>query len=122
MHGSLTTFIKIGEAALECGLLRLVKFLVDHPVGSERVLDSAVNCASAEGHTKVVTLLIERGASVQSLTGDSSNALQKACKGGYVGLANIMLQHGANAHTFDRWMWTPLHHAAHGSHSGLMAM
>ena len=110
------------EAASECGLLQLVTLLLDHSVGSESALDSAVNWASAEGHTEVVALLIERGASVHSLTGDSSNALQKACKGGHYGVVNILLQHGANVNTSDRWMWTPLHHAAHGSHSGLVAL
>lgn len=110
------------EAASECGLLQLVTFLLDHSVGSESALDSAVNWASAEGHTEVVALLIKRGASVHSLTGDSSNALQKACKGGHFGVVNILLQHGANVNTSDRWMWTPLHHAAHGSHSGLVAL
>lgn len=109
------------EAASECGLLRLVIFLLDHSAGSEGALDSAVNYASAEGHTEVVALLIKRGASVHSLTRDSSNALQKACKGGHLGVANILLEHGANVDTSDRWMWTPLHHAAHGSHSGLVA-
>ncbi|CAF9942356.1 hypothetical protein IMSHALPRED_003636 [Imshaugia aleurites] len=110
------------EAASECGLLELVEFLLDHSVGSDSALDSAVVFASAEGHAEIVTLLIERGASVQSLTGDSSNALQKACKGGHLQVAKILLQHGANANKSDRWMWTPLHHAAHGSHSGLVAL
>ena len=109
------------EAASECGLLQLVRFILDHSVGSESAMDNAVNWASAEGHTGVVTLLIERGASVQSLTEDSSNALHKACKGGHLGVAKILLQHGANVNTSDRWMWTPLHHAARGG-SGLVAL
>lgn len=110
------------EAASECGLLELVKFLLDHSVGSDGAIDSAVICASAEGHTDVVRLLIERGASVQCLTRDSSNALQRACKGGHLEVAKILLQHGANANTPDRWMWTPIHHAAHGRHSALVAL
>ena len=110
------------EAASECGLLQLVIFLLDHSVGSESALDSAMNWSSAEGHTEVVALLIERGASVHSLTRDSSNALHKACKGGHLGVVNILLQHGANVNIADRWMWTPLHHAAHGSHFGLVAL
>lgn len=110
------------EAASECGLIQLVKFLLNHSAGSESALDSAMTCASAEGHTEVVALLIERGASVHSLTEDSSNALQKACKGGHFGVVKLLLQHGANANTSDRWMWTPLHHAAHGSHSDLVVL
>ena len=110
------------ETASECGLLQLVTLLLDHSVGSESALDSAVNWASAEGHAEVLALLIERGASVHSLTEDSSNALQKACKGGHFKVVNILLQHGANVNTSDRWMWTPLHHAAHGGHSGLVAL
>ena len=111
------------EAASECGLVQLVKFLLDHSNASKSALaEFAVNYASAEGHTEVVALLIERGASVQSLTEDSSTALQKACKGGHFGVANILLQHGVNANTSDRWLWTPLHHAAHGGHSGLVAL
>lgn len=110
------------EAASECGLIQLVKFLLDHSAGSESALDSAMTCASAEGHTEVVALLIECGASVHSLTEDSSNALQKACKGGHFGVVKLLLQHGANANTSDRWMWTPLHHAARGSHSDLVVL
>ncbi len=110
------------EAASECGLIHLVEFLLDHSLGSESALDGAVNWASAEGHTEVVTLLLERGASAQSLTEDSSNSLRKACKVGHLGVAKILLQYGANANTCDRWMWTPLHHAARGGHYGLMAL
>ncbi len=110
------------EAASECGLVQLVEYLLDNSLGSESALDSAVNWASAEGHTDVVTLLLERGASVQSLTEDFSSSLHKACKGGHLGVAKILLQYGANANTYDRWMWTPLHHAARGGHSGLMAL
>lgn len=110
------------EAASECGLLELVKLLLDHSIGSKCALDSAVICASAEGHTEVVRLLIEYGASVLSLARDSSNALQKACKGGHLGVAKILLQHSADPNKSDRWMWSPLHHAAHGSHSDLVAL
>ena len=110
------------EAASECGLLELVKLLLDHSMGSKCALDSALICASAEGHTEIVTLLIEYGASVLSLAGDSSNALQKACKGGHLGVASVLLQHSADPNISDRWMWSPLHHAAHGSHSDLVAL
>ena len=110
------------EAASECGLLELVKLLLDHSMGSKCALDSALICASAEGHTEVVRLLIEYGASVLSLAGDSSNALQKACKGGHLAVAEVLLQHSADPNISDRWMWSPLHHAAHGSHFDLVAL
>ena len=110
------------EAASECGLLELVKLLLNHSIGSKSALDSAVICASAEGHSEIVRLLVEYGASVSSLAGDSSNALQKACKGGHLGVAKILLQYSADPNISDRWMWSPLHHAAHGSHYDLVAL
>lgn len=109
------------EAAVECGLQELASFLLARRVYSAGAMSSALNYASSEGHADMTRMLLERGAEVESMAG-SSNALQKACKGGHFEVAKILLENGANANSFDRWKWTPLHHAAHGGHSSLVAL
>ena len=110
------------EAASECGIKDLAEFLLVHGLVSAAALNSALHCASSEGHTDVVTLLIEYGAEVGSLAADSSNALQKACKAGHLEVAKVLLENGANPNSSDRWMWTPLHYAARGCHSDLTTL
>ena len=110
------------ETAAESGLDGHAEFLLKHAIPAQAALDSALNCAAAEGHFSIAKKLIECGAQVESLTVDSSNALQKACKGGHLEVAKVLLETGANPNTFDRWRLTPLHHAAHGGHSALAAL
>ena len=69
------------ECASECGHMVLVIFLLSNSEDSKAALDDSLHCASSEGHVKLVRLLIESGAKVEPLSADSSNALQKACKG-----------------------------------------
>jgi hypothetical protein len=78
-------------AASACGLFDYVIFLLDHAPGPKAVLDEALHCASSQGHADIVRLLINRGADVESLAADSSNALQRACKGGHLETAQIVM-------------------------------
>lgn len=111
------------SAASECGLYEYVEFLLENARFPQACVDDALHCASSKGLADIAVLLIAYGARVQSLADDSSNALQKACKGGHLEVAKVLV--GADAaivNTSDRWMWTPLHHAAHGGHSSLVAL
>ena len=72
------------EYASECGHMGLAIFLLSNSEDSKAALDDSLHCALSEGHVKLVRLLIESGAKVKSLSADSSNALQKACKGGHL--------------------------------------
>ena len=62
----------------------LAMFFLSNSEDSKAALDDSLHCASSEGHVKLVRLLIESGAKVESLSADSSNTLQKACKRGHL--------------------------------------
>ena len=81
-------------AASECDLFDYVVFLLDQVPTSKATLNESLHCASSKGHADIVRLLIGRGADIESLAADSSNALQRACKGGHLEVAKILMGTG----------------------------
>ena len=61
-------------------------------------LDLALFCASYEGHTPVVALLLDRGADVHF---DEDDALVTACFRGHLATATLLLDRGADVHAQD---------------------
>lgn len=73
-------------------------------------------CASANGHTSVVTRLLELGSDIGIATAAGRTALHWACSRDMVETATALLAAGADADALDRSGWTPLHCASlHGS-------
>ena len=54
-------------------------------------------CAAAAGHTQIVKLLVERGASVNSVTKTNSTPLRAACFDGHFEIVKYLVEHGAGA-------------------------
>ena len=52
-------------------------------------------CAAAAGHTQIVKLLVERGASVNSVTKTNSTPLRAACFDGHYEIVKYLVEHGA---------------------------
>ena len=52
-------------------------------------------CAAAAGHTQIVKLLVERGASVNSVTKTNSTPLRAACFDGHFEIVKYLVEHGA---------------------------
>ena len=52
-------------------------------------------CAAAAGHTQIVKLLVEKGASVNSVTKTNSTPLRAACFDGHFEIVKYLVEHGA---------------------------
>ena len=52
-------------------------------------------CAAAAGHTQIVKLLVEKGASVNSVTKTNSTPLRAACFDGHYEIVKYLVEHGA---------------------------
>lgn len=52
-------------------------------------------CAAAAGHTQIVKLLCDRGASVNSVTKTNSTPLRAACFDGHYEIVKYLVEHGA---------------------------
>ena len=52
-------------------------------------------CAAAAGHTQIVKLLVEKGASVNSVTKTNSTPLRAACFDGHYEIVKFLVEHGA---------------------------
>ena len=59
-------------------------------------------CAAAAGHTQIVKLLVERGASVNSVTKTNSTPLRAACFDGHYEIVKYLVEHGAGIY----YLWT----------------
>ena len=65
------------------------------------------------GHFDVATLLIERGAEVDSRNRDGWTPLLTASLHGQLEVARLLLDHGADVNTRQRYQMTPLHVASY---------
>ena len=54
-------------------------------------------CAAAAGHTQIVKLLVEKGASVNSVTKTNSTPLRAACFDGHYEIVKYLVEHGAGS-------------------------
>jgi ankyrin repeat protein len=78
--------------------------------------------AAANGHLRVVRLLIERGVNI-SATGDGGNtALHYAAEQGYEEVVALLLDKGAHGNTRNQLGVTPLMWACEGGHLGVVKM
>src|ERR1700742_4561086 len=81
-----------------------------------RFYETALQAACTRGHTVVVELLLQHGASVHIKEGDQGTALNAASRGGYIAIVKLLLDHGADypmrAPLGDselKLLWCPLH-------------
>lgn len=75
-------------------------------------------CAAANGHTRVVEVLLAAGADVHIASVDGRTALHWAAARGMDNTVRVLLSTGAAVTAADRCGWTPLHCATLHSSSG----
>jgi ankyrin repeat protein len=73
-------------------------------------------CAAAAGHTQIVKLLCDRGASVNSVTKTNSTPLRAACFDGHYEIVKYLVEHGADIEVANRHGHTCLMIACYKGH------
>ncbi|CBN76136.1 EsV-1-199 [Ectocarpus siliculosus] len=76
--------------------------------------------AAEEGHSNVIKVLLNRGASLLPVDDDDYTALLVSAQHGQLGVTNLLLEAGAQHDALNCQGFTPLHVAAIGGHSGVM--
>ncbi|XP_048407283.2 ankyrin repeat domain-containing protein 2 isoform X2 [Stegostoma tigrinum] len=77
---------------------------------------TALHRASLEGHTDIVTELLEAGATVDFKDRLDCTAVHWACRGGRLEVLKILLGKGATVNVNDKLLSTPLHVATRTGH------
>ncbi|KAJ4784134.1 E3 ubiquitin-protein ligase XBAT33 [Rhynchospora pubera] len=104
-----------GDLVEACMLLELSPSLARYSTFGG--LNSPLHFASAKGHTEIVTLLLEKGAEVNSRNYCGQTALMHACRHGHWEVVQILLLYRCNVTRADYLSGrTALHFAAHEGH------
>eukprot|EP01041_Mallomonas_annulata_P001278 gene1278-2466_t len=78
-----------------------------------------LHCSSEQGHTSIVTILLQLGALVNLLDEEYKSALHYACIRGYVNAAKCLVEGGACVNVKDKAGNTPLFYACAGGYIDL---
>ena len=99
----------------------MTRLLLDHHGADVNIqrddLQSPLHLASANGHLKIVELLVQRGESVDLFNKKQKTPLYQV---GRVTIVRVLIDHGANLHSIDSNGWTPLRVASHNGHLGVV--
>lgn len=69
-----------------------------------------------KNYVRIIALLLERKAKIESTDHHHATPLHLACKKGSLESVKLLLQNGANLHAIDHRQWSPLHYAAYNGH------
>ncbi|KAL9046508.1 MAG: hypothetical protein Q9214_000665, partial [Letrouitia sp. 1 TL-2023] len=83
---------------------------------------TALVTGSEHGYTKVVQLLLDKGADVNAQGGYYGNALQAASSGGYSEIVQLLLDKGADINAQDGYYGTALYAASSGGYSEIVQL
>jgi hypothetical protein len=117
-----------GEQALQLaawgGHLEAVKWLIEHgaPLEREDKQWGALHYAVFNGHEKVVSDLMARGANVNARAPNGATPLMLAAREGHERLARVLLEAGANTRSESDWGDTALTMAMRYNHLRLAKM
>jgi hypothetical protein len=112
------------RAAREGDLDAVVQYLEDEGVEDVNTKDatgcSPLALAAKAGSEKVLSILIDAGASVSSSSPDGNTALHWCCMRGRLKAAQFLLSKGAQVDAMDKWGWQPIHWACEGGRLDLV--
>eukprot|EP00029_Vermamoeba_vermiformis_P010071 TRINITY_DN5229_c0_g1_i1.p1 TRINITY_DN5229_c0_g1~~TRINITY_DN5229_c0_g1_i1.p1 ORF type:complete len:724 (-),score=146.18 TRINITY_DN5229_c0_g1_i1:264-2435(-) len=105
--------------------IMILNKLLQHPKIDVNIIDSSGNTplifAASSGNLTMVSLLINRGASIQSSTMNGTTPLHAACQEGHYKIVQFLLDLGAQVNVRDNFGDTPLHFAAKANNKDIVA-
>ncbi|MFL6718857.1 MAG: ankyrin repeat domain-containing protein [Burkholderiaceae bacterium] len=113
----------LGHAAVN-GHADLVQHLLDKGANPRAApgAHAPLTLAAANGHDAIITLLVQRGATVQHVDADGRTALIAAAKRGKSAAVGLLLKFGANLKHKCRQGYTAQQHASRAGHGGIVAL
>jgi ankyrin repeat protein len=90
----------------------LFKYSNDNCTTDDKYRNTPLIYAAWKGHVKVVRVLLEDGANVDTANAYRSTALHAAAESGHLDVCRLLLDWGAKVNRLNRWQFTPLHLAA----------
>lgn len=103
-------------AAVVAGRTVVVALLVQGALGS---LDPALQLAAMEGHTSVIAVLMDKGASPHATSVDGRTPMMFAAQYGHTEAARLLRQRGASVTALDENLKSPADHAEENGHEEL---
>jgi len=105
-------------AAVVAGRTVVVALLVQSALGS---LDPALQLAAMEGHTSVMAVLMDKGASPHATSVDGRTPMMFAAQYGHTEAARLLRQRGASVTALDENLKSPADHAEENGHEDIAA-
>lgn len=100
-------------AAVLAGHAAVVMLLAEGAFGS---LDHALQLAAVKGHTPVMAVLMDRGASPQAVSVDGRTPMMFAAQHGHIEAVKLLRQRGASVTALDENLKTAANHAEESGH------
>lgn len=100
----------------------LVQILLDNDADPNFLETTAwpLSNAAGQGHVRVVEMLLDAGAEVDSLDEDGGTALMDASAGGYEAIVRLLIEHGADVRRKDRYQKRAIYYAANKGHEEIV--
>ncbi len=105
-------------AAVLAGHLAVVMLLAEGATGS---LDHALQLAAVKGHTPVMAVLMDRGASPHAVSVEALTPMMYAAEYGHVEAVKLLRQRGASVTALDENLKTAANHAEENGHEDVAA-
>lgn len=107
------------KASVERTMALLVKGSIDINQGDPQGY-TPLMCAAVNGFSRIVRLLLDKGANVALVPDEGATALHASAQDGHVTVTKMLVEAGASLEAKSHQGATPLHMAAGNGHSGVM--
>jgi len=111
----------------DMGLVDELRYILDQGgIVEEKAKDywsqTPLHRAAEHGHTKVISLLLDRGANIHAKNSWGSTPLHPAAWNGQTETVTLLLDRGADIQAMNKWGITPLHIAAYSGQTTTLTL
>jgi ankyrin repeat protein len=87
-------------------------------VAKDKFQRTALILAVRNGHTRLASLLLQRGSEWNHPDSSNNTPLHYAAASGFIECIDLLIQHGADVHALNSWKVTPIAIAMLNNHNG----